>query len=291
MINVTMTSKGAVDCNTILSATQTKIQGPVNAQNIETLNRNSNSTSVPTSNPGTVTQSPNVSSHTGSVSNSGVTTQTSGFVTQTPAGSASPASRPMQTQAPVQRPVPTLTRPIQKGQKQNLSSGSPIVALKACFGWNTTNPQCDVDVSAFMLGTDGKVVGDDWFVFYGQTTSPDASTEFKMDGTTDCETVSIDFRKLNKNVKKIVFVLTIHEAFEKNLNFSMIKDAYVRILDSTNNTELVSFKMTEYYSNVISMMIGELYDYNGTWKFNAVGNGVSKDLAGLCELYGVQVID
>ena len=49
--------------------------------------------------------------------------------------------------------------------------------------------------------------------------------------------------------------------------------------------------MTDYYSNVISMMIGEVYQHNGTWKFNAVGNGVAKDLMGLCELYGVQVMD
>ena len=70
----------------------------------------------------------------------------------------------------------------------------------------------------------------------------------------------------------------------------MLKDAYVRIMDRSGN-ELVSFMMTEYYNNVISMMIGELYQHNGTWKFNAIGNGVARDLAGLCELYGVQVID
>ena len=69
----------------------------------------------------------------------------------------------------------------------------------------------------------------------------------------------------------------------------MLKDAYVRIMDKSGK-ELVSFLMTEYYNNVISMMIGELYQHNGAWKFNAVGNGVAKDLAGLCALYGVQVI-
>ena len=37
------------------------------------------------------------------------------------------------------------------------------------------------------------------------------------------------------------------------------------------------------------MMIGEIYQHNGTWKFNAIGNGVTRDLAGLCALYGVQV--
>ena len=28
-------------------------------------------------------------------------------------------------------------------------------------------------LSAFLLGADGKVLGDSWFVFYGQTLSPD----------------------------------------------------------------------------------------------------------------------
>lgn len=70
----------------------------------------------------------------------------------------------------------------------------------------------------------------------------------------------------------------------------MLNDAYIRIMDSSSNTELVSFKMEEYYSNVTSMMIGEIYQHNGTWKFNAIGNGVARDLAGLCEVYGVQVV-
>lgn len=69
----------------------------------------------------------------------------------------------------------------------------------------------------------------------------------------------------------------------------MIKDAYVRIMNQQNH-ELVSFVMTEYYTNVISMMIGELYIHKGAWKFNAVGNGVAKDLADLCKLYGVEVV-
>ena len=98
----------------------------------------------------------------------------------------------------------------------------------------------------------------------------------------------MDLGRLNPAVKKIVFVLTINEAFEKKLHFGMLKDAYIRLLDHGSRKELVSFSMTDYYTNVISMMIGELYLYNGSWKFHGIGNGAAKDLAGLCELYGVQ---
>jgi len=196
-----------------------------------------------------------------------------------------------QNSAPIQKPIPQLLKPIQKGQKVTLGVGLPLTALKVCFGWNSTNAECDVDVSAFMLGADGRVIGDEWFVFYGQTNSPDNSTIFRMDNGADREIIDINLQTLNPTVKKIVFVLTINEALEKRLHFGMMKDAYVRILDPHTNSELVSFKMTDYYSNVISMMIGEVYQHNGTWKFNAVGNGVAKDLMGLCELYGVQVMD
>lgn len=188
---------------------------------------------------------------------------------------------------PAAKPVPPLLNKVQKGQKTLLSTTAPR-AVNACFGWNVTDARCDVDVSAFLLGADGKVIGDSWFVFYGQTESPDKSTRF-VEGGTDREMVQIDFARLNPQVKKIVFVLTINDALKNRLHFGMLKNAYVRIMDP-DGKELVSFLMTEYYNNVISMMIGELYLHNGAWKFSAVGNGVARDLAGLCELYGVQVV-
>jgi tellurium resistance protein TerD len=39
------------------------------------------------------------------------------------------------------------------------------------------------------------------------------------------------------------------------------------------------------------MVVGELYRHNGSWKFNAVGDGVKQDLTGLCGMYGVNVAD
>ena len=68
----------------------------------------------------------------------------------------------------------------------------------------------------------------------------------------------------------------------------MVRDAYIRLLEPGSGRELYSFLLTDYYANVVSMMLGEIYLYNNTWKFNAIGNGVARDLAGLCELYGVQ---
>lgn len=84
-------------------------------------------------------------------------------------------SQPMQnTQppAPRQRPKGTGVQ-LKKGQKISLSQMNPQLAqIQVCLGWDILNQACDLDASAFMLGADNKVVGDDWFVFYGQPTTP-----------------------------------------------------------------------------------------------------------------------
>lgn len=259
---IPMHSKGSVDKNTVLSINRSKVQSTVSAQNVLSLNKPTWSSAAP------VATTPNS--------------------TQTSPNSSTQAtvSSPAPTGPISKKPIPTLKHPIQKGQKVPLTTNS--MSLDALFGWNVKNSQCDVDVSAFLLGENGKVLGDDWFVFYGQPQSPDKSIYLSTDESVDRQKVSIDFQKLHPNVKKIVFVLTINEAFEHHLNFSMIEDAYIRVVDPSGN-EIVGFVMSDYYDNVISMMIGEVYLYNGTWKFSSVGNGVARDLAGLCELYGVQV--
>lgn len=198
-----------------------------------------------------------------------------------------PAPQPAM-KAPSEMAVPRLQNEAQKGQKVTVVPPGMRPKIRVGMGWNLRNPECDVDVSAFLL-RNGKVPADAWFVFYGQTASPDASTVFSANASPDRESISIDFSRLSPSIDRIAFILTINEAMSKGLDFSMIKDAYIRITDDNTNQTLVSYKLDAYYANVISMTIGELYLYNGAWKFNAVGNGVGKDLAGMCRQYGVQV--
>ena len=256
MVDIPMRSSAPVTRQTVLSINERKIEGAKTTRTITSINH---------------TQSQPASK------------ASSGTTSSMHPSAMHPAS------TPASKPLPPLVHMVQKGQKTPLENSGKLTSIRACLGWNVKNPACDVDVSAFLLGASGKVIGDSWFVFYGQTESPDHSTFFHVEDGADRESISVDFTKLDASVARIVFVLTINEALEKNLNFGMLQDAYIRIMDSAG-AELVSFKMDEYYSNVTSMMIGELYLHNGAWKFNAIGNGVAKDLAGLCEMYGVQVI-
>ncbi len=313
MINTATKSTGAMNRDSILSINRPQPQSIKNQGNIMTLIKNTGGTHAPYNQPqqpsgqtqnrppqqpsGQTQSRPSQPSSSGQTHNRPSQLPPSGQTQSRPprqpqniqpaltAGQQNTASTPGM---PAARPVPTLVNNVQKGQKTQLSLGA-LTAVEARFGWNVTDARCDVDVSAFLLGADGTVIGDSWFVFYGQTLSPDGSTRFVEGGSADREMIQIDLARLDPQVKKIVFVLTINDALENRLHFGMLKDAYIRIMDQSGK-ELVSFLMTEYYNNIISMMIGELYLHNGAWKFNAVGNGVARDLAGLCGLYGVQVV-
>ena len=205
-----------------------------------------------------------------------------------------PQAQPVQQAAPVQRPAGGGVV-LKKGQKTSLTKMNPnLTEVDVCLGWSILNQACDLDTSAFMLGADGRVIGDDWFVFYGQPASPDGSIVHRGDsrdgaGAGDDEVITVKLNQVNTQVQKVVFVVTINEALERGLNFSMVKDAYVRIVDKSTGKELVKFNLTDYYASVTSMVVGELYKHNGEWRLNPVGDGVAKDLAGLCGMYGVNV--
>ena len=55
---------------------------------------------------------------------------------------------------------------LRKGQKLSLMRENPnLTAVEVSLGWRVQNPACDMDASAFLLGSNGKVVGDEWCVF------------------------------------------------------------------------------------------------------------------------------
>ena len=211
-------------------------------------------------------------------------------------GSLAPASNVGAGRTPDAFPPPVRRkalsgRRLQKGQKVSLAEqGVPLHQVEVSIGWNAKNPACDLDASAFLLSGSNKVVGDEWFVFYGQERSPDGSVLHHGDNMGGAgESLTVNWGRMDSRVKKIVFTITINEALKRGLNFGMVSDAFIELRSPATGKGLLYFELEEYYSNVTSMMVGELYERNGEWKFHAIGNGVARDLAGLCEFYGVNV--
>ncbi len=208
----------------------------------------------------------------------------------TPPRSTTPPA-PAQSSTPYRPPVFSSPEII-KGQKWKVQrpDGSVPQKLSVGMGWKVTDSRCDIDASAFMLGANEKVPADEWFVFYGQETSPDSSVQYHsgkaaLSGTDKAE-ILIDLSRVSPSVQKVTVCLTIYEALSRNLHFGSVQDLYAKIYDE-NRRELAHMQLRNLTSDVTSLVVGELYRYQNTWKFCAVASGYHRDLAEFCGIYGV----
>ena len=171
---------------------------------------------------------------------------------------------------------------LQKGQRENLNAPKFTVGL----GWDTnasaTGAAFDLDASIFLLGESGKLVGDEFFVFYNNKTSPDGAVEHAGDNLTgdgdgDDESVAIDLTKIDPRVKEICIVVTIHEAESRRQNFGQVRNSFIRVVDA-QSTELVKYELDEDFSVETAVEFGRIYNRGGQWKFEAVGAGMKGGL-------------
>lgn len=173
-----------------------------------------------------------------------------------------------------------------KGSRFNLSKSAPDLKKVAIgLGWQVSKSgqTYDVDTSVFMLGTDGKVPNDNYFVFYNNLQSFDGALKHTGDNRTgegngDDETIYVDLAKVNPVIQEIVFVVTIHEAQENNQNFSQIKNPYIKIYNHENKRSIARYNLREAFSQETALEFGRLYKKEGEWRFQAVGEGFNTGL-------------
>ncbi|MDE5583062.1 MAG: TerD family protein [Ruminococcus sp.] len=186
---------------------------------------------------------------------------------------------------------------LQKGQKISLSKGntglsSVIVGLgwdeakkkKGLFAKREANIDCDA--SAILL-TDGRLSAKEDVVYYAHLRHSSGGVVHKGDNLTgagdgDDEQIVVDLTKVPQNVDRIIFAVNIYQAVQRNQDFGMIKNAFIRVVDSKNSTEMCRYSLTDDYSGCTAMIFGEIYRHGGEWKFNAIGQGTAD--AGLSEL-------
>ena len=172
---------------------------------------------------------------------------------------------------------------LQKGQRENIDAPKFTIGL----GWDTnsssTGSAFDLDASVFILGENGKLVSDSHLIFYNNLKSPDEAVIHAGDNLTgagdgDDEQVVVDLSKIAANVNEICFVVTIHQAEARRQNFGQVRNSFIRIVDGSNNTELVKYELDEDFSIETAVEFGRLYKRNNEWKFEAVGIGMKGGL-------------
>jgi len=185
-----------------------------------------------------------------------------------------------------------------KGGNVSLSKEAPgLTAVAVGLGWDvrtTMGADFDLDASALLVGSNGKVLSDSHFVFYNNLASPDGSVQHTGDNLTgegegDDETINVELSTVPGEVEKIVFPVSIYDAPARNQSFGQVRNAYIRVVNRGNDSEIARYDLTEEASAETAMIFGELYRYGGEWKFRAVGQGYANGLAGIARDYGVNV--
>lgn len=175
---------------------------------------------------------------------------------------------------------------LQKGQRIDLrkKDGGTLRKVIVGLGWDEAQQpsgffrrvqNIDCDTTAFLC-QDGKLRNNSDIVYYGRLTHSTGAVRHMGDNLTgagegDDEQIMVDLTALPASYDKIVIVVNIYQANQRNQQFGMIKNAFIRICDGETGEEFCKYNLSESYDGMTAMVFGELYRRGDAWKFNAIG--------------------
>ena len=188
---------------------------------------------------------------------------------------------------------------LKKGQKVSLSKDhAGLSRVVVGLGWDEVKrkggffapkPQAiDCDASALLLKS-GRLTDTSDIVYFGNLRHKTGTVQHMGDNLTgagegDDEQIIIELGAVPQEYDKIIIVVNIYQAVQRKQHFGLIQNAFIRLVDGRNNSEMCRYNLTEDYANMTAMIFGEIYRHNGEWKFNPVGQGTTDP--GLKELVG-----
>ncbi|MCM3566884.1 TerD family protein [Neobacillus mesonae] len=186
---------------------------------------------------------------------------------------------------------------LQKGQRVDLTKGNPgLSKILVGLGWDPVqksggglfgslfggggNANIDCDASVIMLGANDKLGSNKDVIYFGNLKSNDGSVQHSGDNLTgdgdgDDEQIWVDLNRVPSTIQKLVFVVNIYDCVKRKQHFGMIQNAFIRVVNPTNNQELLHYNLTDNYSGLTALVTGEIYRSGNEWKFAAIGSGTN----------------
>ena len=205
---------------------------------------------------------------------------------------------------------------LSKGGRFNLAKEAPKLKVAGIgLGWNPNEeengPDFDLDVSAFLIGENGKIPADEYAVFYGselKMETPDGPRPYSgdtsvigavdaIDGTEsdgeDDEDMKIHFDKIWEGINQVVITVSItkypndKKKDRRNLlqNFGMVEDCYIRLWDDETGVEILKYNLKEKFTNEDAVEFGRFVRVDNSWEFIATGEKYTGSLNKFIELF------
>jgi tellurium resistance protein TerD len=191
---------------------------------------------------------------------------------------------------------------LQKGQRISLSKEAPGLTKLMCgLGWdvakrsgggifgafsNTQN--YDLDASVICLDLNGQVNNIADVIYFSNLSHPSGAITHLGDNLTgagegDDEQILVDLAQMPTDIAKLVFTVNIYECIARKQDFGQVQNAFVRLVNISNNKELARYNLSgQEYKGMTGMIMAEIYKHNDEWKMAAIGKGIGVN--GLGEL-------
>jgi stress response protein SCP2 len=191
--------------------------------------------------------------------------------------------------------VKGLTISLQKGQRIDLTKGNVgLSKIMVGLGWDPVEtkrggflggliggaaPEVDCDASVVMLEND-KFMEKNNLIYFGNLNSKCGSIHHTGDNITgegdgDDEALIVDLNKVPQSINKLVFVVNIYDCIKRKQDFGMIKNAFIRVVNTANSQEILKFNLSDNYGGKTSLIVADIYRHGNEWKFAAVGTGTN----------------
>jgi tellurium resistance protein TerZ len=173
-----------------------------------------------------------------------------------------------------------MTVSLTKGQTVSLvkRGGGTLTRVRMGLGWDAVKKKgmfggmksqsIDLDASAMLFDGSGQLVDAVWFK---QLRSKDGSIQHTGDNLTgagegDDESIIVDLTGVPAQVQTLVFVVNSFTG----QNFSQIENAFCRLVDSTDESEIARYELTGSGTHNSQVMAKVTRDGSG-WSMTAIG--------------------
>lgn len=188
---------------------------------------------------------------------------------------------------------------IHRGEYLDILKKDPTLKrVKIGAGWELRlleEKKVDLDLSVFMLDRTDKTREDSDFIFYNNPTAYEGGIKHTGDSRTgagegDDETMIIDLNSIPFDILKIMFVLSIYDEENEGLNFSLVRDIFVRLVNDDDQNEICRFvfkddELVGGNASYVACLIRE----GPKWVFEGQGKFVNAGLAEIATGYGIIV--
>lgn len=172
------------------------------------------------------------------------------------------------------------------GQRSPLSNLAIDDAAPITLKFTRQSP-IEMDISCFVLDTAGKLINDDYMVFYNQPTSPCGQiklTYYESQPTTNKgiqAEFEVNLSKLATNIDSLFFVLSA------DTPLNQIQSLEIGIWQQSQKVQ-AAYQAADFAQQQASMLM-QLYRKSGVWRVSNVAQGFNGGLAAIVQHFGGDV--